>query len=441
MPAPKRLPKFDQIIKQHDALFIGNDKLINNRDSRALGMLAKALDAVTTITTAPPWSRPKNWRLIFRAACPCIYSTDEKLAKQFPIKSWERKLGEVFKQTDFSGIRAVFPEDVATSVPNSVTKKKNDNLNNELTAPECRATHQLHPRLRVLEQACLQDRLDFPSFDNRLGYPRDRIHELEITINRDANDNRADYDKHIRHVNTSQTNAIKFANELLFTRGKSQKLQVIQLILGYSPLQSIQQDIFVPYSQMKGHWEKFCRQLRKLNCAYIAKLAHSRYRSYYFHLLLFFPREASPEAIREQLKKVPQQKQISLSKKPLSNDELIADVLGELWVELSSTERLPPQGVHQTLGRFYNLNAQRPLRPGLGLVGYSDTKQRKAIANQILKPIFGIDMYVRFIPPKEKNAKHGDRTFWKGGKDRLPVPPPAKRGRPFKISPNQKVTK
>ncbi|MFL9923685.1 hypothetical protein PQR62_05400 [Herbaspirillum lusitanum] len=133
---------------------------------------------------------------------------------------------------------------------------------------------------------------------------------------------------------------------------------------------------------------------------------------------------------------------LPVSEKPsehsLTTDAAIGDVIGRLWTELSPSgsefaKDKPISLVVGKMGSAYNFNAQKVPPIGTGLIGGKDSKQRRALAENILKPMFGLDLYVRLMPPKQSsNSKNGDRTYWKGGEERLPILPPSKRGRPRK---------
>ncbi|CAJ4737879.1 Uncharacterised protein [Burkholderia pseudomallei] len=431
MPAPKSSPKPAAVATQHDAFFMEMDRAIHSRDSRALQMLADALQVVAKITANPSNAlQLDEGDQLTHAVNFLVPKADARLPPSRPMQKWERELARVFEQTSFSAIRAEFPGTLEEDQDDLPFGSKEANATGARNIDDYQATHRIHPRLRVLEEWKQQHPFRRLSLENS----RDRhfVHRLENAIVRDSKGKRqrSSYDQHIRHVENSQSNAADFCDELFIRSGK---LRVVRLILGYESTDQNQPEIFVEYRDAKLHWTLFCKMLSKLECAYMGKIAHSQSRSYYFHLLLFFPEKTTVAEVREQLQQALADFPAGRSQTSATKDAALGAVIGELWQALVSRGLDPIRRDSTMAGRIYNLNAQQRVPSGLGLVSRRERTKREALRTRVIHAMFEHDRYVRLLPPKRtQDAKQRERTFWKGGEDRLPVVEQRKRGRPGK---------
>ncbi|MEQ6435412.1 hypothetical protein V8Z74_10270 [Comamonas sp. w2-DMI] len=395
---------------------------MNNGDSLALEMLANALNAVTEITAAPPTRLIEDYDSWWLASIKA--RTQAKKHLEPPrIQQWERALADAINNLSFNEIRKIFPE--------KIDKKPHEIDSSEFHQDQ--ANHLIHPRLLELEKFKNKEDENLISrlFLNVSG-DRSRLHNLVKTINRIAKskEGRLAYDQHIRHVTKSKNSAAEFIHDLFVRHGS---LQVVRLVLCYKNPQDDTKTASIKYEEATDHWTEFRRQLGKIECAYIGKLAHSSVRSYYFHLVLFFPNTATGASVLFNSKD-----KISALSKTISNQNVeISEIIGSLWKNISLPKKKQEKYRDREpslsdLAYFYHFNHQPTPPSGLGLVGRRQTKARKDLIEKIINPIFDMDLYMRLIPPKKSiDKKHGDRTYWKGGEERLPLLP-AKRGRPRK---------
>ncbi|UBQ43342.1 hypothetical protein [Comamonas thiooxydans] len=398
MPAPKPLPKPQVVAKRHDALFESHDKLKNNRDSRALGMLAEVLSVITKITSNPPSTQLDEfhaWDLLTADRPP-----HSKKYQQPPrLKKWEQDLMYSFNRISFNEIRSIFP-----SNPNLIGEGK------------YKAHHAIHPRLKEWEKFKNRFPNIFDGFSTGSIEDRIKLHSLVENIIKDARskEGRLAYEQHIRHVTNSKESAKKFVDEIL---EKHKSLQVTRLILMFKNSENKQ---YLDYEIVRNYWDEFKFLLGKIDCAYIGKLSHSTIRSYYFHLILFFPENATADSILSSLienKILPNNFQ-----KPL--DQTISGVINEIWKTASTTKNKIKINTDIKFSEYEKYSIKftenNNLQSKVLAINKNDKKSLKTLIEEIINPIFEMDLYARLIPPKESNdSKQGDRTYWKGGKDRL----------------------
>lgn len=399
MPAPKPLPKPQVVAKRHDALFESHDKLTNNRDSRALGKLAEVLSVITKITSNPPSTQLDEfhaWDLLTTHGAP----HSKKYLHPPRLKKWEQDLMHFFNTTSFNEIRSIFPS--------------NPYLNGE---EKYKAHHAIHPRLKEWEEFKNRFPRIYDGFSTGDIEDRVRLHSLVENIIKDARskEGRLAYEQHIRHVTKSKSSAKEFVDEI-FEKHKS--LQVTRLILMFKNPKNKK---YLDYELVREYWNEFRHRLGRIDCAYIGKLSHSTIRSYYFHLILFFPKNATGDSILSS----------SIGKGILpkdfykSKESTLSEVIDEIWKITPLTKNGIKSNEEIKLEKYsIILNNNDNYHSNISLIDRSNKKALKTLIEEIIYPIFEIDLYVRLIPPKENNeSKHGDRTYWKGGKDRLPLLP------------------
>jgi len=300
-----------------------------------------------------------------------------------------------FNRISFNEIRSIFPS--------------NPYLNGE---EKYKAHHAIHPRLKEWEKfknrfPHILDGLSTGDIEDRV-----KLHSLVENIIEDARskEGRLAYEQHIRHITKSKSSVKKFVDEIFET---NKSLQVTRLILMFKNSKDHQ---YLDYEEVREHWNEFRHRLGRIDCAYIGKLAHSTIRSYYFHLILFFPKNATADSILNS----------SIENKILPNnfqkplDSTISGLIDEIWKITSKTEKKIKINTDIKFSEYEKYSIKFPEYDNFQPKTLIDKKSLKTLIEEIIYPIFEMDLYVRLIPPKENNdSKHGDRTYWKGGKDRL----------------------
>lgn len=403
MPAPKPLPKPRVVAKQLDELFALHDKQLNNRDSKALEMLAEALSVITKITTNPPSTQIDEfhaWDLLV------THKTPHSRQFESPprMKKWEQDLMLTFNKISFNVIRSVFPS--------------NPHLNE---GEKYKANHLIHPRIKVLEEFKIKNPTILDGFFTKRLEDRVKLFSLVEKIIKDAKskEGRLAYEQHIRHIKKSKESVKNFVTEI-FERHDS--LQVSRIILMFKNLED---NRYLDYEIIRKYWDNFRRQLGNIECAYLSKLSHSTIRSYHFHLILFFPANATGDSISKLLKE----------KNILPNNiqtTKISEIISEIWEKTSITEKKIKSNESIKPIEYEKcsiiLDEVRNPQSDIPLKNITNKKSIGNLLNDIIYPIFEMDLYVRLIPPKKNDqSKHGDRTYWKGGEDRLPLLPKSKK--------------
>lgn len=179
---------------------------------------------------------------------------------------------------------------------------------------------------------------------------------------------------------------------------KYSRILVVRLDVGYrvnfcSPIASVG----MSYEDVRGHRDSLFQYLKRKDVpgliGYVWKLEYGLFKTYHYHLLLFFDGAKSQQ------------------------DITIAKEIGEYWIH----------DVTRGAGIYYNCNVNKADYErlgilGVGMISHNDSSLRKGLAT-VAAYLTKVDYFVRMLGLK------GGRCFGKGSRPKIS---PGKRGRPRK---------